>query len=267
MKLFKSCKPEHDVASECKSLKLGTLYGYQRDEDDNIRDEGEGTYHLELQFLEKIKLSKQIANVLLHPLFNFGAYKPIKFSGHIQCTGSGIRVENKEKHSIAIEAKSLAIRRQVSDRFVFCMSISRSKPPAISGNYTTHWGISDKDAAEFAHGMAKGLIASIKKNRMIVKGLSENDIKTLKVIYKHRRVSYISRTHKFSKVNQESVDSYVKSLTYMDFIKPSKYAQNYEYRFTFEVHSESGVHLPASDSAFIDSTFIEKHVIKKPRSR
>ncbi len=257
MKLFKSCKPEHNIAKECKSLKLGTLYGYRREEDEDIRDEGEGTYHLELEFLEKITISKQTANILLHPIFSFGEFEPLQFSGDLHCVGSKIQVQSQADDTVHIQAEKISINRQVADRFVFCMSISDSKPPLISDEYSDHWAIDNNEAEEFSRGIAKGLLASTIRKPSIVQGLSKNNLKTLEVIYKHQKVSYLPRTHKLSKVNQESVDSYIRALTHMDFVKPEKYAPNLEYRFTFEVHSESGVHLPTSDSAFIDSFFVK----------
>lgn len=263
MKLFKNCKPKHNILGEGKSLRLGTLYGYRREEDPELRDEGEGTYHLELEFLEEITMSLKTANILLHPVFGFGSFEHLQDSGRLHCTGRNINIKSKADHTIDIQADSLSIRREVTDRFVFCMSISDSKPPLISGEYSEHWEIDNNKAEEFAKRIARALLEAITKKNDIVQGLSQKKPKTLQVIYKHSKVKYVPRTFKLSKINQDSIDSYAESLICMDFVKPKIYEPNSEYRFTFEIYSELGAHLPKSDAVLIDSAIV-KDLATKP---
>jgi hypothetical protein len=256
MNLFKNCKRHHDISQGWETLRIGTLYGYRKAEDPDIRDEGEGSYFFEVSLNESTKFSRKNAN-LIFPFMSFGETydHSIRDAYNAHATGLRIRTGEAGDDQVTLDIKSLKLKRHSPDQFVFCMSHGDGNPPTISSAYDSHWSITEKNAPAFAEGMSNAIIESLIADPTQVTGLDKDNIKNLKIVSNHSKVIYIPREFNTADLKDHNLNDIMERIINMPFIKPPKYSPEEEYRFSFEITDGERFYPPSSDNIKIRSSF------------
>lgn len=256
MRLYKNCKARHNIGSGCKTLRLGTLYGYRAAEDPNIRDEEEGIFHFKMTIKEEVKLSGENANILL-PMFHFGGSKRSPYRGAIRAKSSGINIISHDDSGVILTVDSVQIERHAPDQFVFCMSISDLRPSQISSQYDSYWDVAHETAQALADGIGSEILKAITETPELVLGIAKENTENLKIACRHGVVSYLSREITAKDMSLHTMNSLIDKISNIAFIKPPEFATESEYRFAFEITDGENFFPPSSDRIIINSSFAE----------
>lgn len=255
MKLFKNCKKIHNITLACKTLHLGTLYGYRKAENIDIRDEEEGTYNFELAIQDTFTVKFDWWHTLFAPLIRFSNDEVKDIRGDFSAQIHDLQIIKAHNNEVTL-AKSLAsIKRNAPDQFVFCMSIADKHPPIVSAEYNSHWSMDVNSAEQFASGAAQNLLEKIRENPNLVLGLDTQSLEKISIKYHHGPVEYLSRVLSVQKSDKSEV--LFEKMLNMAYIKPESYSAEAEYRFIFEVTDGQYFYPPSSTSVTLDSYFIK----------
>lgn len=254
MNLFKNCKNRHDISQGCDTLRIGTLYGYRKAEDPDIRDEGEGVYLFKIDLAEPTTLSIRNANIALSPIMHFGELPPTSSFGYFKGYVSNLNA-SRAGNQVTLSTGKLQLERHAHDQFVFCMSQGSDNPPTISNGYDTHWSISKRETSRFIDGMKEAIIESLNNNPEQVVGLDKHRLRDIRIIANHSMVTYIPREFSTRDLEDQSINEIMDRMSNMSFIKPPAFSKEAEYRFSFKVTDGEKFYPPSSDYMIISSSF------------
>lgn len=257
MKLFKSCKSKYNIENGCKTLRVGTLYGYRKEENPDIRDEGEGSYHFMLDIQKAASVSLDVAETFTSGMIGFGAKNARHFRGSFSGRMNLMHIIKADSKQVTFGRSNILIERNSPNQYVFCMSLTNGAPPVVSGEYDSYWAIAEESAEKFAIGAAQALLEAVKERPSSVVGLEGKNLDSIFILYRHDTVKYLARHIMVSDFAGHTVDNFVEKMDNMAFTKPEKFSHEIEYRFSFEVTNGVNFYPPAEDSISLNVQFIE----------
>jgi hypothetical protein len=213
--LVKFCKPEHNILDRCYTVRLGT-FEYYREMDPSfaIADAAEGRESTNINSMDSAAASPEAVAAV-------AAIAPLP---HIQI-------------------KDIRFNVTFPNCYIWCCSrlaepITAAYGARFDNAYTSCYRI--KDAARFGEHLSALLMTNITRTafadpaRAILDGLSIAEMGEITLSVFHRDVLYVDE--KLSAIDEGQHSAYVRGIPPVlrpIFVKPTKYADDREYRFVF----------------------------------
>ena len=267
-KIIKFCKSEHNIASGCNTLQLGTFdYYREMDPDFSIADSKEGF----IQYLgpeEPITINAEQLNSITGGVLQVndkttaGKQTYTHPGGtHIEMSGHEIIFDNGVMRA-NLDGK-LDVKLFYPNAYLFCTSLvddgQEPDPTAVSEEYDSYYEIQIKTIDEFVKSVTSMLVSQLTLDDLkLEKALSNFPIAGLRqpfrVICIHRAVEYVPEkdirlnnpddftANRFNEIYRDSI-----------FKKHDSHAEHKEYRFAFFlVHPMLGFFSAKSEPKLID---------------
>lgn len=255
MELIKFCNPEHNIKRGAM-LRIGTLYSYRNIENATLRDEHEGTYKFLIEFPEEVELDTRWCNLLLQGAIRFGDSVGVpRFPGSFSTEIKSLHVVKQTDKSVFVKDTSILITRSVSNSLIFCMSLLENGENSPFPEYTDYWNLPFNMAGEFCQKLGN-LIFQQAKLSLFENTLTTNhspaSVRALNIYAKHQPIIYRDRTLQITKINMPTYEELVELLINIQFTKPSKYSNEKEYRFSYELNDGNQVFVPTVESMLLN---------------
>ena len=130
--LYKFCDPQYDVTKGCNTLRIGTLWGFRKEENELLRDAGEGKYDVKLTFPKLTPVSETWLSE-----FDFGS------SGSMS-----IKTLQEQGGKTLID--EVSFEGSWPDCWIFCVSRGQHAIGNISEAYANSWKITESETLRFA---------------------------------------------------------------------------------------------------------------------
>ncbi len=218
--LIKYCDEKYNVQSGCDTIRLGTLYGYRKEEDESLRDVGEGAFQFSLNFGKPLFLSNEWIAELNLDVSNEANFGKLRF------VDGGIETDK------AIFSGSAA------NMWIFCVSTKETEPAgSVSETHNSHWKIDGDRFEDFAVYLRNLLRKSITVSDLSKTALSNSSFLDLRegmsVKYEVRKVKYVDRELVVADHSLVSIEALKDLRSGIPFIKPKAFEGESEVRIGF----------------------------------
>ncbi len=258
MPLFKFCHPAHHI-QRAATLKVGTLHGYRALENPELRDSGEGKYDFSLSFDGEVTLETRLANLLLSGAVGFGDTDgkvgiPGNFSAYVE----RLQIVRSDPKGVTVADTQVNISRSLSNCLVFCMSQLDDARQCPFEGYDAHWSIRDDAAEVFVRRLGNLIFQHAKLSSFepdVRQIHSASSVQSLQLSFQHRRVIYRDRNFHVTRENVPSFDDVLRLVNEIPFVKPIRFSNEQEYRFTFTLADGQRLFIPIGD-VYLPLSFI-----------
>ncbi|MEI2385038.1 hypothetical protein [Breoghania sp. JC706] len=146
--LVKYCPSAYNIKTGCNTIRLGTLFSYRKEENEKLRDIGEGKFKFSIQFPK------------LSPVSNDWVSE-FEFGGHEDGTGYAA-IEEMAIISGQAHIKGVEIYGSTHNCWIYCLSLSEnSSAGSITETHDSFWEINAKNLGAFAGHLSNLLWSSI----------------------------------------------------------------------------------------------------------
>ncbi|MGB6231502.1 MAG: hypothetical protein WBF53_15410 [Litorimonas sp.] len=257
--VVKDCKAEH-LPQAGRFLRVGTLSGYRKEENEKVRDEGEGTFELTLDFANGCNVSREWLSSVTMGLWpgpfgggsyngnnngyittvetplTLGSLSMVESSADIQAHGEMVRVSGH--FTLSFEG---------ADAFIFCLTENMEDGSVIDHpEYNSKWAIKPPRLLEFGYRMANEINLKLSQREGLAKetigplvgpgfeppprsalgGAVRSGISIFKVDYRERTI-------KVKGQSDDVLEAVHKAITQSAFTKPPIFSSEKEVRFIF----------------------------------
>jgi hypothetical protein len=258
MKLYKFCNAEHNVSKGAK-IRLGSLHSYRSIENDYLRDESEGKYSFYIDFPDLITLDRRWMNFLFQGALAIGDPLPMpRFPGSTNVGFDTLTIVKHDNQSVTVKNTRVVIHREVPDALIFCMSMMNEAADCPFPNYEDRWEIPFESAGNFSVRLADLIYHQMPISELtpsIVDTHSLALIKNISIEIKHRPVIYGERRLIVRPNGIPSIDSLVEKMGDIAFIKPEKFSNEKEYRFSFTMIDNQRQYAPRQSGILLNPNF------------
>lgn len=237
MYLTKSCYSKDHVLKR-GTVKLGTLDHYRRTEIEHIADKNEGQLTFDLQIRRKTWIEIKWLNTFQpNVLLGGPADSPVIFEGTTECQLNELGIVATDNSHALVDHADLFIKREAPNALIFCMSSGQTKEDCLGifPQYDDQWHIL-KDSKEilsrYFGDSLREIILTPDRGGLIDPTLSLSD---LTIHCECRSVIYASRHTRFDEHTTIDINEFLQLMSTMSFIKPTNYASEREYRFSFHI--------------------------------
>jgi len=217
--LAKFCPPEFNVKNGCNTVRFGTLYDFRAEEDEKLRDEGEGTFSYSISFPELTKVSQEWINA-----FGFEG------EGHFYIGELELRFGEPY-------VKDMVLTGSSHNCWIYCVSKSTESAGNITDTHQDKWLIPADKIKNLANYFASLLFSEITIADLPVEIIEKYSIheiqRQLSLNVELREVEYGERSVLITSEEELPISevSYLKdSIT---FLKPKIFEKEQEVRMAF----------------------------------
>lgn len=132
----KFCPPEFNIKSGCNTVRLGTLFGYRAEENEKLRDTGEGTFSYSVTFPKPTKVSREW----------FEAFE-VESHGNTE-------IKNLILRDGDIFVETLYLEGSTHNCWIYCLSKSEGSAGNISDTHQDKWVLPKEKMPGFAQYLA-----------------------------------------------------------------------------------------------------------------
>ncbi|MCX7565413.1 hypothetical protein OS189_03515 [Sulfitobacter sp. F26169L] len=217
--LFKLCPLKYDITKGCNTLRIGTLWGFREEENELLRDAGEGEFDFKIRFPRLTPVSNEWISE-----FEFASGG----SAHI-----GRMALNKDNISV----EDVTLKGSANNCWIFCVSLSDSAAGNISEAHDSKWMVSGEKIQEFGN-----FLGALLWSKISIKDLPPDLVKkyTFKELSEGlalqmdmRAVDYTNREVLIEDERSYPVEKIRELKSSIPFIKPLKFLEEQEFRFAF----------------------------------
>lgn len=276
MWLIKHCEKQHNILRGA-DLQLGTLNYYRSIENDELSDEGEGLFDFDLVFQSDAFLERKLANLLFQGQMVFGDMSDIpRIPGGVAVDIKDARIHHRNDGILVKNGSTIRIHRNAPNCYILCMSATDDIQSSPFEEYNDKWLLPLEKANDFAESLAKELF-QMAQHQQLSRNWNGNPSQVptelIKFNFHHQHVLHRDRKQIIKHSNDITFDGLYDILLSIPFIKPKNkpdggsYSDENEYRFVFNLYSESDVFEPSTSSMRLcmdPSSPILRHVILKP---
>jgi hypothetical protein len=236
--IVKYCHEEHNCLKGSKLL-IGNTYKYRSIENDELRDDGEGTFDFSIEILEGATLPTQWANLIFQGIIAFGNAPPIRFPGRFDAHIESVEIDAVRENDIVFKHAKANIKFSDLNKFVFCTSSVELDPMAERPfqQYNDFWvvGQSQDQLDNFAGRIASALLHQMKFQNLKMQLTDKRvaDFKNLVINVEHRKVEYVERNLVINKELIGNFDAIIRTYLSSSFVKTKNFSREREYRFVF----------------------------------
>ena len=217
--LTKFCPPEFNIHKGCNTVRLGTLYDFRAEEDEKLRDEGEGTFSYSVEFPELTKVS-------------LNWIEAFELHGDAEGGISQLKMVDDD-----FMIKGMSLSGSCHNCWIYCLSKNAESAGNISDTHQDKWVMSSDKLPAFANYLAQQLwnnLSSADLPASIASSYSLHEIlQRLTIAIDIRNVDYDMRT--ISIVKEEDLPASEISMIQerIAFIKPKIFESESEVRIAF----------------------------------
>lgn len=217
--LFKFCPAKYNIMNGCNSLRIGTLWGFRKEENDLLRDEGEGEFEFKIAFPELTPVSQAWISE-----FEIGA-------------GGSAHIEEMQISGEKVEIKGATLKGSTHNCWIFCVSLSERAVGNVSEAHDSKWMIPEGQIQEFGK-----FIGSLLWNNISVEDLPSYLVQNHSVQELHaglalnvqaQSVEYIDRRIEIRSERDFPLEEIRERKNNIAFMKPKRFRAEQEFRFAF----------------------------------
>jgi len=217
--LAKFCPPEFNIKKGCNTIRLGTLYDYREEENEKLRDEGEGTFEYSVKFPKLTEVS-------------------IDWISAFEIEGeSRAKIDRLEFNDGKIKTTGMSLSGSTHNCWVYCISKNTKSAGNITDTHDDSWTIPLDKLNTFAHYVCSILAENIKSEDIpdhINKKYSLAEIQQkLSVTFEIREIDYTNRSIEINSEEEFPISDILKTKDSVAFIKPSIFKYEEEVRIAF----------------------------------
>jgi len=245
MRLTKFCTSNNSI-KRASHLRMGTLFGYRDIEEGELRDEHEGRYEFNINFIDEVRLSNEVINPLLQNTIGFGGNgNAQRLPGHVEATVERLEIVSQTESFTTLKDSSIKISRSTLNCFVYCMSMDLAESPFAQ--YDDAWHLESYRIPLFLNALGVLIGTNVKLSSFVgdlTSKIAPLTAQRLNVIGRHGPVIYRDRNVNITHDNVPSPGDFYKLISEMAFVKPTKFSTEREYRFLFELNDGEHIYPP-----------------------
>ena len=214
--LFKFCPPEYDITTGCNTLRVGTLWGFRSEENDHLRDEGEGTFEYRIAFPKPTHVSRD-------------------WISEFEVEDSGkAHIEHLSFNNGSVSTTGITLSGSSHNCWIFCVSTSGNAAGNISTTHENKWKIPAEKVQEFGSLLASLLWESITFDDLPKSLVDRHSIQQissglgLEAVF--RNVDYVDREILINSENDFPIERIRELKRSIPFIKPKKFCSEQEFK-------------------------------------
>ena len=217
--LFKLCPLQYDITKGCNTLRIGTLWGFREEENELLRDAGEGEFEFKIRFPRLTPVSNEWMSE-----FEFDA-------------GGTAHIEKMTIKNGNISVEGVTLKGSANNCWIFCVSLSDSTAGNISEAHDSKWMIPENKILEFGNFLGALLWSKVSINDLppdLVKKYTFQELNEgLGMHVEMRAVDYTDREVLIEDESHYPVEKVRELKSSIPFIKPRKFREEQEFRFAF----------------------------------
>lgn len=242
MKLIKSCRSEFNPLKGA-DIQVGSYEYYRSVENDEIRDAGEASVGVEIEWLGRHEISADLYNELMQGGVHIGGGDvKSRIPGNFSMRIHNLNIVKSIGDKVVIENFSATIHRCHMNNYIYCMSlVEDDSMGGIFDGYDDFWSLPMDKANDFALFLASELreqlnISDFSYDAMKDLSFSQIERGGLHVHVQHQAVQYLDRKVSLNSSNEKEVVDALSRIGNMVFTKPSEFSSDREYRFQFSFY-------------------------------
>ncbi|HHP1029511.1 hypothetical protein ACQJ1L_05715 [Klebsiella quasipneumoniae subsp. similipneumoniae] len=223
--LAKFCPPEFNVLKGCNTIRLGTLFDFRREENEKLRDAGEGTFSYSIEFPVLTKVSKE-------------------WIGAFQIDDGGqIRIGEMQINNGDFLIRDINISGSSHNCWVYCISKSIKSAGNITETHQDSWLIPSEKLQKLSEYLASLLFDSLTfadlptyiKSQYGLKEISHR----LSLRTEIREIEYNERSRKIEKEEDLPISLIHEIRDGLAFVKPKSFENEQEVRIAFWLYFDN----------------------------
>lgn len=220
--LTKFCPPEFNIRKGCNTIRLGTLYDFRAEEDEKLRDVGEGTFSYSIDFPELTKVSSEWISAF-------------ELEG-----GGQAQISEMKVGPDGIMIKGMSLSGSCHNCWIYCLSKNSESAGNITDTHQDKWFLPVERLESFASYLVAeiwdGLVYS-DLPESITNNVSMQEIhKRLSLSFEVREVDYGLRALTILREEDLPASSIEKVKDSVAFIKPKIFENESEIRIAIWLH-------------------------------
>lgn len=225
--LVKYCDEGFNPTLSCNSIRIGTLYGFRAEENEKLRDEGEGEFELNIKFPKLTAVSKNWIS-------------EVGFDGGGSATIDHLQFRNGE-----VILSGASLKGSAHNCWIYCMTAkSHGSVGSISEAHNSSWVLPAKNVQAFGGHIMNLLFDSIQVTDY-PKHLRSVPVRELaaktQISASIRRIDYMPRDILIESEADFPVEKLRELKASIPFIKPPLFKDEAEVRFAFWLTYENEV--------------------------
>jgi len=217
--LTKFCPPEFNIKKGCNTIRLGTLYNYRKEENEKLRDEGEGIFEYSVKFPELTEVSLDWISAF-------------EIEGDSSASISHLKLNDGK-----ISIHEVSLSGSTHNCWVYCISKKAKNAGNITETHDDSWTIQADKLQSFANYVGSALFESIKLEDIPEHLKSQYSLmeiqQKLSLNIEIRDINYTNRSIEIKKEQDFPVSEILKTRDSVAFIKPNKFKHEEEVRIAF----------------------------------
>lgn len=215
----KFCEKKYNIKSGCNNIKLNTLYSYRSQENELLRDKGEGEFSYYVNFPELMEPSPE-------------------WLSSFELDGPGdIEVEDVRIDYGRVRVKGFSLSGSTPNCWIYCMSKSIGSAGSITEAYEDKWTIEATKFQDFVRCIVDALF-----NSLTVKDIPQNLLEKYSIVQLRERLSmnaefrgveYVDRSVTITAPDDFDVLKARELSDSIAFKKPKEFAAEQEIRIAF----------------------------------
>lgn len=221
--LVKFCPEEFNIKKGCNTLRFGTLYDFRKEENEKLRDAGEGTFKYTIEFPRLTKVSREWLECFET---EGGPYGEAAFGvSHLELKGTDVYVERMD------------MLGSCPNCWIYCISTSSENAGNISETHLDKWLIPYENIKALQAHFAALIWNEIKYEDLPVEITNQYTYEEIKrrldLKVEFRSVEYTSRTHVVKDASKLSIPDIHELMDKTAFTKPPLFEAEREVRMAF----------------------------------
>ncbi len=215
----KFCPPEFNIRNGCNTVRIGTLFDFRTEEDEKLRDEGEGTFSYLVEFPVLTKVSREWIEAF-----------------EVDGDGRGF-IGEMEMRNGEVLIKNINLAGSSHNCWIYCLSKSTEAAGNISDTHQDKWVIPSEKLQPLAGYLANLLWSEISysdlpeylTNKFSMQEISQRlslSVDVKEIDYGHRSVTIL-------KEEDFPVSQILAIRDSIAFIKPKMFVKESEIRIAF----------------------------------
>jgi hypothetical protein len=217
--LYKFCNQKYDVTNGCNTLRIGTLWGFRKEENDYLRDEGEGKFEYKIRFPKLTPVSNEWISEF-----------------DVDHDGSA-HIEHMKVNNGNFSISGVSLSGSTCNCWIFCVSMSGEAAGDVSKTHETKWTIPHLHVQGFCQFLASQLWNKVSLKDLpleIVENHSVQEISSgLALNAELKPVQYTEREIVIDSEQGFPVEKIRELKANIPFIKPKSFKEEKELRFAF----------------------------------
>lgn len=217
--LFKFCPSKYDISNGCNTIRIGTLWGFREEENELLRDKGEGEFEFRIQFPKLTPVSNEWISEI-----------------GMDASGSAY-IEEMQSDGGAISIKGATLKGSSHNCWIFCVSMGGDAVGNVSEAHESQWTIPGDKVQEFGNFLATSIWKNVSIDDLdpnFSKNHSLQEINAgLALQMEMRPVIYDVRDAHIQSEIDFPVDKVRELKSSIPFLKPKTFSLEKEFRFAF----------------------------------